>query len=132
MFLREGTGAVRVLEQILDLGVRLSLDEFPALAIPRSATEPHPLLLDQDRPQLRAQCRHGHARGDRDHPRAVVALAASLGMATTAEGVETEEELTMIRDLGCTKIQGYYFGRPLPVTEARTLVARTDRAARAA
>ena len=42
-------------------------------------------------------------------------------MATTAEGVETEEEHLMVQQLGCTKVQGYYFGRPLPVQEARAL-----------
>jgi EAL domain-containing protein (putative c-di-GMP-specific phosphodiesterase class I) len=56
--------------------------------------------------------------------RAVVALAESLGMATTAEGVETEEEHQMVQQLGCTKVQGYYFGRPLPVQEARMLATR--------
>jgi EAL domain-containing protein (putative c-di-GMP-specific phosphodiesterase class I) len=45
-------------------------------------------------------------------------------MATTAEGVETEEEHRLIQDLGCTKVQGYYFGRPLPVSEARALASR--------
>ena len=56
--------------------------------------------------------------------RAVVALAKSLGMATTAEGVETEAEHQMVQDMGCTKVQGYYFGRPLPVEEARALANR--------
>ena len=40
-------------------------------------------------------------------------MADSLEMSTTAEGVETEHELEMIRELGCNKIQGYYFGRPM-------------------
>jgi EAL domain-containing protein (putative c-di-GMP-specific phosphodiesterase class I) len=57
--------------------------------------------------------------------RAVVALAQSLGMATTAEGVETEEEHVMVQTLGCTKVQGYYFGRPLPVDEARGTKSRS-------
>ena len=56
--------------------------------------------------------------------RAVVALAQSLGMATTAEGVETESEHHMVQELGCTKVQGYYFGRPLPVEEARSIAQR--------
>ena len=65
--------------------------------------------------------------------RAVVALARSLGMATTAEGVETEDEHRMVQELGCSKIQGYYFGRPLPVLEARGLAIRQQgEAARAA
>jgi EAL domain-containing protein (putative c-di-GMP-specific phosphodiesterase class I) len=53
-------------------------------------------------------------------------------MATTAEGVETADELALIRSLGCSKIQGYYFGRPLPVAEARLLAVRTRLAIRAA
>jgi EAL domain-containing protein (putative c-di-GMP-specific phosphodiesterase class I) len=53
--------------------------------------------------------------------RAVVALADSLGMSTTAEGVETEAEFHMINELGCRKIQGYLFGRPMPYAQARAL-----------
>jgi EAL domain-containing protein (putative c-di-GMP-specific phosphodiesterase class I) len=53
--------------------------------------------------------------------RAVVAMAESLEMSTTAEGVENEAELAVIRQLGCRKIQGYYFGRPMPAIEARGL-----------
>ncbi len=53
--------------------------------------------------------------------RAVVAMAESLEMSTTAEGVETEYELNLIRQLGCRKIQGYYFGRPMPAHEATGL-----------
>lgn len=56
--------------------------------------------------------------------RAVVAMADSLGMATIAEGVETDAELRTIRDLGCSHVQGHYFGRPLPADEARTIAAR--------
>jgi EAL domain-containing protein (putative c-di-GMP-specific phosphodiesterase class I) len=51
----------------------------------------------------------------------VVALAHSLGIATTAEGVETEAERRIVEALGCTRAQGYLFGRPLPVEEARAL-----------
>ncbi|MFM5894002.1 MAG: EAL domain-containing protein, partial [Novosphingobium sp.] len=57
--------------------------------------------------------------------RAVVAMAESLEMSTTAEGVETERELEIIRGLGCRKIQGYYFGRPMPAVEARALFEKT-------
>jgi EAL domain-containing protein (putative c-di-GMP-specific phosphodiesterase class I) len=65
----------------------------------------------------------------RDNPeslaivRAVVAMADSLEMSTTAEGVETEEELAVIRRLGCKKIQGYYFGRPMTAHDAGALFA---------
>lgn len=46
--------------------------------------------------------------------RAVAALAQSLGIRCVAEGVETIEELNMVARVGCTKVQGYYFSRPVP------------------
>jgi len=56
--------------------------------------------------------------------RAMVGLAADLTMVTTAEGVETADELMLIRSLGCTLVQGYYFGKPMPAEEARELAAK--------
>lgn len=47
--------------------------------------------------------------------KAIVALANSLGMATTAEGIETVEEANLMRELGCTQFQGYFFGEPKPI-----------------
>ena len=58
--------------------------------------------------------------------RAVVAMAESLEMSTTAEGVETERELEIIRGLGCRKIQGYYFGRPMAAADARALFGNSN------
>ncbi len=122
VFMREGTAAVQVLEKIMDLGVRLSLDDFGTgysslgyLAHTRFSS----IKIDRSFVQ-------GASRGVKEAIaiiRAVVALADSLGMATTAEGVETEDEHLMVQQLGCTKVQGYYFGRPLPVLEARALTS---------
>jgi diguanylate cyclase (GGDEF)-like protein/PAS domain S-box-containing protein len=53
--------------------------------------------------------------------RAMVGLAADLKMQTTAEGVETQEELQLVRDLGCSLVQGYIFGKPMPADEALDL-----------
>ena len=46
--------------------------------------------------------------------RAITTLATSLGLSTTAEGVETERQLSVLRELGCTDAQGYLFSRPMP------------------
>ncbi|MFX8227061.1 EAL domain-containing protein, partial [Acinetobacter baumannii] len=46
--------------------------------------------------------------------RATVALARSLGMETTAEGIETVGQLDQVRAMGCTNGQGYYFAKPQP------------------
>ena len=54
--------------------------------------------------------------------RAVAALANGLGMATTAEGVETKEQLDTVRAEGCTEMQGFLFSRPLPADEIERLL----------
>ena len=51
-------------------------------------------------------------------------MAQSLEMTTTAEGTETIEEVELVRALGCDKIQGFYFGRPMPSADALKLVTR--------
>jgi diguanylate cyclase (GGDEF)-like protein/PAS domain S-box-containing protein len=123
VFMHEGLGATKVLERILDLGVRLSLDDFgtgySSLGY-LSRTRFSSIKIDRSFVQ-------SASRGVKEAIaiiRAVVALAQSLGMATTAEGVETEAEHRMVQDLGCTKVQGFYFGRPLPVEEARAVASR--------
>ncbi|MGN6375143.1 MAG: putative bifunctional diguanylate cyclase/phosphodiesterase [Sphingomonas sp.] len=123
LFMREGTCATQVLESLLDLGVRLSLDDFGTgysslgyLSRTRFST------IKVDRTFVRQA-----AKGAKEAVaiiRAVVALAESLGIATTAEGVEDEDEHLMVRRFGCTKVQGFYFGRPLPVEEARMIANR--------
>jgi len=55
--------------------------------------------------------------------RAMVGLASDLKMQTTAEGVETKEELQLVRDLGCSLVQGYIFGKPMPAPQAGALAA---------
>jgi diguanylate cyclase (GGDEF)-like protein/PAS domain S-box-containing protein len=56
--------------------------------------------------------------------RAMVGLASDLRMQTTAEGVETHEELALIRSLGCSLVQGYLFGKPVPAEDALALAAK--------
>jgi diguanylate cyclase (GGDEF)-like protein len=56
--------------------------------------------------------------------RAMVGLASDLHMQTTAEGVETQDELLLVRNLGCSLVQGYIFGKPMPADEALELAAK--------
>lgn len=56
--------------------------------------------------------------------RAMVSLAADLKMQTTAEGVETKEELQLVRELGCSLVQGYIFGKPMSPEDAGVLAAK--------
>ena len=59
---------------------------------------------------------------DRSIVEAVVSIARSLGRTTVAEGVETEEQLELLRELGCDIAQGYLIGRPMPPPEFRTFI----------
>jgi diguanylate cyclase (GGDEF)-like protein/PAS domain S-box-containing protein len=120
MFMKDGGQAVAILEKILEMGVRLSLDDFgtgySSLGY-LSKTKFSTIKVDRSFVQSAAR----NAPESIAIIRAVVALADSLGMSTTAEGVETEAECKMVNDLGCRKIQGYLFGRPMPARDATNL-----------
>lgn len=122
VFMREGTVALQILDQLMALGVRLALDDFgtgySSLGY-LSKTKFNTIKVDRSFVQGAAR----NAPESLAIIRAVVALADSLGMVTTAEGVETEEEYRIICALGCRKIQGYLFGRPMPATDARRLLS---------
>ena len=59
--------------------------------------------------------------------RAVIGLCSSLGIVTTAEGVETEEQVDRLRSEGCNQLQGFIFGRPMPVADVHRLLGGPDR-----
>jgi EAL domain-containing protein (putative c-di-GMP-specific phosphodiesterase class I) len=120
IFVRDATTARAALEQIMSLGCGVALDDFgtgySSLAYIRNLRFS---TIKVDRSFVQ-----GAATGNPESLaiiRAVVAMAESLEMSTTAEGVENERELEVIRQLGCRKIQGYYFGRPMGAIEARGL-----------
>jgi EAL domain-containing protein (putative c-di-GMP-specific phosphodiesterase class I) len=47
----------------------------------------------------------------------VIGVAKGLGMAITAEGIETEDQFDCLKRLGCEQIQGYLIGRPMPASQ---------------
>ena len=125
IFVRDSNTARAALEQIMSLGCGIALDDFgtgySSLAYIRNLRF-STIKIDRSFVQ-------GAAAGSPESLaiiRAVVAMAESLEMSTTAEGVETERELEIIRGLGCRKIQGYYFGRPMGSAEARGLFAHSN------
>ena len=63
--------------------------------------------------------------------RAVIAMGNGLGIATTAEGVETAEQFKQLKLEGCTEVQGYLFSPPRPATEVRGLLAAINPAFKA-
>jgi diguanylate cyclase (GGDEF)-like protein len=126
IFLRDGGLAVQVLDRLRKMGIKLSLDDFgtgySSLGY-LSNTRFDTIKVDRSFVQ-------GAAKAKAESIaiiRAVVAMADALNLATTAEGVETEAELAMIQQLGCQKIQGYYFGRPMVFADSLALFGEHQR-----
>ena len=126
IFLRDATTAKNTLQGIKDLGCGVALDDFgtgySSLGYLRDV-QFTTIKIDRSFVQ-------GASNANAESIaiiRAVVAMAESLEMTTTAEGVENAEEVKMIRDLGCNKIQGFYFGRPMLADDARALFSQVRR-----
>ena len=66
--------------------------------------------------------------GKEDDPgqlvRTITTLAENMSMGVVAEGVETQEQLTKLRDLRCQRVQGYFFSKPLNAAAAEALISR--------
>lgn len=63
---------------------------------------------------------------DREIVKTIIALGKSLGLKTIAEGVETKEQLDYLKEQGCDEAQGYYFSKPLNVTDLEALLKHPE------
>jgi diguanylate cyclase (GGDEF)-like protein/PAS domain S-box-containing protein len=114
--------AEELLVQLHHLGVRLAIDDFGTgySSLARLKSLPvHKLKLDQSFVRGLPQ-----DSADAAIARAVVTLGQSLGLRVLAEGIETEEQATYLREIGCGYGQGYWFGRPQPAEQL--LAAQLD------
>ena len=109
-----------VLDRLQQLGVKIAIDDFGTqyssldylktycvsrVKIPRS-------LID-------AATRDPEASA---MVRAIIGLGRELGVDVVAQGVETEQQMALLRQLGCTELQGYLLGRPIPASEVVELL----------
>ena len=108
------------LEQLRDMGVRISMDDFGTGYSSLSYLRKYPfhkIKIDQSFVRGLSYTAESQAI-----VQAVVGMAATLGMTSTAEGVETEEQLKLLQAAGCQEAQGYLFGRPSRSSEIRRLL----------
>ena len=122
VFLAENDATDDMFAKLKSIGVRLALDDFGTGYSSLGYLKKAPF----DKIKIDQSFVRGAAKsGSRNAAiiRAIVTLAESLSMDTTAEGAETHDELTMIRELGCSHIQGYIFGRPMNPDDAGRLAA---------
>ncbi len=106
---------VKMLEEIRGLGVRLAVDDFGTGYSSLSYLHKFPidiLKIDASFTEKIVDGKEGAAMAQ-----AIISMGNTLNLTTIAEGVETYEQEERIREFGCTYGQGYYYARPLTVTE---------------
>ena len=132
VMLQDNAATLATLHQLRELGVRIAMDDFGTGYSSLGYLRSFPFdKIKIDR------CFVSDLSDDNvgSHAilRAVAHLGTSLGMATTAEGVETQEQVDRVRAEGCTEMQGYFFSPPRPLKEIeRLFLHASERASNAA
>jgi predicted signal transduction protein with EAL and GGDEF domain len=130
VLLQDTEATLSILNQLRALGAHISMDDFGTGYSSLSYLRKFPfdkIKIDQS-----------FIRDLSDQPdsiaivRAIAGLGSTLGIATTAEGVETDEQLEKVRAEGCTEVQGYLFGVPKPANELGALLQQLNSASKAA
>ncbi|MET1080280.1 MAG: EAL domain-containing protein [Pseudomonas sp.] len=120
VMLNDAEGALLTLKALKTLGVRLSMDDFGTGYSSLSYLRAYPfdgLKIDRSFIAALDGAQHSHAI-----VQAIVGLGKALAMTVTAEGVETAEQLALLRDEGCDEVQGYYLSRPLALEHLTALL----------
>ncbi|MFA5990288.1 MAG: EAL domain-containing protein [Sphingomonas sp.] len=122
VFLDESASTDAMFKSLKGIGVRLALDDF--------GTGYSSLGYLKNAPLDKIKIDQGFVRGavipgNRNAAiiGAIVALANTLSMETTAEGAETQDEIALIRQLGCSHIQGFVYGKPVPASAVPAMLA---------
>ena len=102
--------ALATLQELKSIGVRLALDDFGTGYSALAYLRRFPLdILKIDRAFV-TPIAHDHSAAMLT--RSIIDMADTLGLETVAEGVETEQQASLLRDMRCTFAQGFYFARP--------------------
>ena len=122
VLMQNDLATVNMLHQLKALGVRIALDDFGTGYSSLSYLRSFPF----DKIKIdRSFVADMESRADAAAiVRAVANLGTSLGMTTTAEGIETQAQLDRLRAEGCTQVQGFLLSRPLDALKFRALLSK--------
>jgi EAL domain-containing protein (putative c-di-GMP-specific phosphodiesterase class I) len=121
ILLHDSKATLAILFKLREMGVRIAMDDFGTGYSSLSYLQTFPF----DKIKIDRSFVEGipAAAGSLNIVRAVAAMAKGLGMHTTAEGVETQEQLETVKLEGCTEVQGFLLSRPLPAGEIQQLLS---------
>jgi EAL domain-containing protein (putative c-di-GMP-specific phosphodiesterase class I)/GGDEF domain-containing protein len=115
MVMEDPERVINLLDKIRSRGIHLSLDDFGTGHSSLAYLKRFPIdCVKIDRAFIKDMPEN---TDDVAIARTIVAMAKSLGLTTVAEGVETAEQLELLKTMGCDQIQGYFFSRPLPADD---------------
>jgi EAL domain-containing protein (putative c-di-GMP-specific phosphodiesterase class I) len=120
LLLDDSTTTFETLHRLRALGVRIAMDDFGTGYSSLSYLRSFPF----DKIKIDRSFMNGltPSKDSMAIIKAVIGLGQSLGMATTAEGVETEDQLSAVRAQGCDEVQGFLFSPPLPASSIDALL----------
>jgi diguanylate cyclase (GGDEF)-like protein/PAS domain S-box-containing protein len=116
----DAPAAIAVIDRLRERGIRMSIDDFGTGYSSLSYLKRfkvHRLKIDQS--FVRDIC---DDPDDRAIVSTIISMADSLGLKTIAEGVETEAQLTLLREQGCNEVQGFHFSKALPADQFEAFV----------
>ena len=111
---------VRLLEDVREMGVKLSIDDFGTGYSSLSYLSRFP--LDELKIDRSFVIEFDKSQSDASLVMAIIAMGRSLGLQLVAEGVETHEQYQFLRNHGADVIQGYLFSKPLPLEELKPML----------
>ncbi|HEY1979919.1 MAG TPA: EAL domain-containing protein, partial [Xanthobacteraceae bacterium] len=109
------------LHRLKALGVRIAMDDFGTGYSSLSSLRSFP--FDEIKIDRAFVSDVGKNSENSVIVQAVIIIASSLGMTTVAEGVETAEQQTLLKALGCDEVQGYLYSRSMPVDKISEFIA---------
>ena len=116
---------IKAVNDLRDLGFQIEVDDFGTGYSSLNMISELPLdALKLDMQFIRSAFEEG---GDTRMIEIIIDIADYLSVPVIAEGVETEEQLFVLREMGCDRVQGYYFSRPVPADEYEKFIEESNR-----
>jgi diguanylate cyclase (GGDEF)-like protein len=124
VLLDNNSKTIQGLHELRSMGIRISMDDFGTGYSSLSYLRMFPFdKIKIDQSFIRDLSSNN---GSTAIIRAIIGLAGNIGMVTTVEGVETEEQLAYLTAEGCTEVQGYLISRPIPARDVSRVLAETN------